>query len=97
MVTKRTATGLGKKRKNDVHMLPCFLLLGRPCRAIINRAVFCQVFQRVISRTGGPGLTVDQLLEGFKSPLLLLWGELDPWIRPAAADKIQVRGGNRVE
>lgn len=53
--------------------------------------MFCQVFQRVISRTGGPGLTVDQLLEGFKSPLLLLWGELDPWIRPAAADKIQVR------
>lgn len=36
-----------------------------------------------------PGLTVDELLEGFKSPLLLLWGELDPWIRPAAADKIQ--------
>ncbi|CAM9964464.1 unnamed protein product [Pylaiella littoralis] len=48
-----------------------------------------EVFQRVISRTGGPGLTVDGLLEGFKSPLLLLWGELDPWIRPAAADKIQ--------
>lgn len=34
-------------------------------------------------------MTVDGLLEGFKSPLLLLWGELDPWIRPAAADKIQ--------
>lgn len=49
-----------------------------------------QVFQRVISRTGGPGITVDDLLDGFKSPLLLLWGELDPWIRPAAADKIQV-------
>ncbi|CBN74406.1 Predicted hydrolases or acyltransferases (alpha/beta hydrolase superfamily) [Ectocarpus siliculosus] len=48
-----------------------------------------EVFQRVISRTGGPGLTVDELLEGFTSPLLLLWGELDPWIRPAAADKIQ--------
>ena len=45
----------------------------------------------MISRTGGPGLTVDDLLEDFKSPLLLLWGELDPWIRPAAADKIQVR------
>lgn len=41
-------------------------------------------------RTGGPGLTVDDLLDGYKSPLLLLWGELDPWIRPAAADKIQV-------
>ena len=22
-------------------------------------------------------------------PLLLLWGELDPWITPASADKIQ--------
>lgn len=53
----------------------------------------CQVFQRVISRTGGPGLTVDELLENFSNPLLLLWGELDPWIRPAAADKIQVRFG----
>lgn len=49
-----------------------------------------QVFQRVIMRTGAPGLTVDDLLDGYKSPLLLLWGDLDPWIRPAAADKIQV-------
>eukprot|EP00904_Undaria_pinnatifida_P005704 jgi/Undpi1/2263/HiC_scaffold_13.g05649.m1 len=48
-----------------------------------------EVFQRVILRTGGPGITVDDLLDGFKSPMLLLWGELDPWIRPAAADKIQ--------
>ncbi|CAM9301271.1 unnamed protein product [Ascophyllum nodosum] len=48
-----------------------------------------EVFQRIIMRTGGPGLTVDDLLEGYESPLLLLWGELDPWIRPAAADKIQ--------
>ncbi len=23
------------------------------------------------------------------TPLLLLWGKLDPWIRPAAADRIQ--------
>lgn len=38
-------------------------------------------------------MTVDDLLEGFKSPLLLLWGNLDPWIRPTAADKIQVNCG----
>ncbi|CAM9611118.1 unnamed protein product [Ectocarpus sp. 12 AP-2014] len=56
-----------------------------------------EVFRRVISRTGGPGLTVDELLEGFTSPLLLLWGELDPWIRPAAADKIQARRENAHE
>ncbi len=58
-----------------------------------NSKFVFQVFQRVISRTGGPGLTVDELLENFSNPLLLLWGELDPWIRPAAADKIQVGFG----
>lgn len=62
-----------------------------------GRSFSLQVFQRVISRTGGPGLTVDELLEGFTSPLLLLWGELDPWIRPAAADKIQARTENAHE
>lgn len=29
------------------------------------------------------------LLEQLKVPLLLLWGDKDPWITPAAADKIQ--------
>eukprot|EP00850_Spirogloea_muscicola_P014431 SM000103S09523 [mRNA] locus=s103:470030:473187:- [translate_table: standard] len=32
---------------------------------------------------------VDALLSRTKAPVLLLWGELDPWITPAKADRIQ--------
>jgi len=64
-----------------------------------------EVFYRVIARNGnGPPKTVDELLETLQVPLLLLWGQMDPWIRPQAADKIQalfpkalrvnVNGGN---
>ena len=35
------------------------------------------------------GVFIDDLLPKLQSPLVLLWGESDPWIRPAAADKIQ--------
>eukprot|EP01041_Mallomonas_annulata_P000802 gene802-1561_t len=49
-----------------------------------------EVFFRVISKNGnGPPLYVDDLLATLKVPLLLLWGEKDPWIRPQAADRIQ--------
>lgn len=49
-----------------------------------------EVFYRVIVKNGnGPPKQVDDLLEVLRMPLLLLWGESDPWIRPAAADKIQ--------
>lgn len=52
-----------------------------------------EVFYRVISRNGsGPKAYIDDLLPKLTAasvPLLLLWGEQDPWIRPAAADKIQ--------
>ena len=58
-----------------------------------------EVFYRVVSKNGnGPSIYVDDLLndlidfnkkKGRVLPLLLLWGESDPWIRPAAADKIQ--------
>lgn len=52
-----------------------------------------EVFYRVISRNGsGPKAAIDDLLPKLTEasvPLLLLWGEQDPWIRPAAADKIQ--------
>lgn len=49
-----------------------------------------EVFYRVIKKNGnGPPVFVDDLLQTVKVPLLLLWGERDPWIRPAAADKIQ--------
>ena len=50
-----------------------------------------EVFYRVITKNGGgPGVCIDDLLQQMNGcPLLLCWGEEDPWIRPAAADKIQ--------
>ena len=51
-----------------------------------------EVFYRVIAKNGsGPSVYVDDLLAklGGGKPLLLAWGESDPWIRPQAADKIQ--------
>lgn len=48
-----------------------------------------EVFYRVITKNGaGPSVTVDDCLETLECPLLLCWGELDPWIRSAAADKM---------
>ena len=49
-----------------------------------------EVFYRVIKKNGnGPPVFIDDLLKTVTVPLLLLWGEKDPWIRPTAADKIQ--------
>jgi len=49
-----------------------------------------EVFYRVINKNGnGPSIFFDDLLEKLECPLLLCWGEYDPWIRPMAADKIQ--------
>jgi pimeloyl-ACP methyl ester carboxylesterase len=49
-----------------------------------------EVFYRVITKNGsGPRVYVDDLLEQVDVPILLCWGEYDPWIRPEAADKIQ--------
>jgi len=54
-----------------------------------------EVFYRVITKNSGggddgkPTLYVDDLLAQAQCPLLLCWGEEDPWIRPAAADRIQ--------
>ena len=45
-----------------------------------------EVFYRVIKKNGsGPAVYIDDLLAVLKVPLLLLWGEQDPWIRPKAA------------
>jgi pimeloyl-ACP methyl ester carboxylesterase len=49
-----------------------------------------EVFYRVITKNGnGPQIYVDDLLEKVEAPILLCWGEHDPWIRPQAADRIQ--------
>ena len=42
-----------------------------------------EVFYRVIAKNGnGPPVFMDDLLQTLKVPLLLLWGDKDPWIRP---------------
>lgn len=48
-----------------------------------------EVFYRVITKTAGASVTVDDCLETLECPLLLCWGEYDPWIRSAAADRMQ--------
>lgn len=50
-----------------------------------------EVFYRVITKTGsGKQPYVDHILKELDTvPVLLAWGESDPWIRSAAADKIQ--------
>lgn len=59
-----------------------------------------EVFYRVITKNGaGPQLYVDDILEKLECPVLLAWGESDPWIRPAAADRMErlharFHGGN---
>ena len=50
-----------------------------------------EIFYRIVSRNAlEPSTTIDALLARLDPALqlLLLWGEHDPWIRPAAADKI---------
>jgi pimeloyl-ACP methyl ester carboxylesterase len=55
-----------------------------------NHPNAAEVFFRVISKnSNGSAVYVDDVLEKLECPLLLCWGELDPWIRPEAADKIQ--------
>ena len=49
-----------------------------------------EVFYRVITKNGsGPQAFVDDIIKELECPILLAWGEKDPWIRPAAADKMQ--------
>lgn len=49
-----------------------------------------EVFYRIVSRNGrGGSVPVDTLLGDLKVPLLLLWGELDPWIVKATGDRVQ--------
>ena len=49
-----------------------------------------QVFYRIISRNSkGGAVPIDKLLERLEVPLLLLWGEKDPWIVSAMGDKVQ--------
>jgi len=50
-----------------------------------------EVFYRIVSKTASSKVYLDDLLAELApaTELLLLWGESDPWIRPATADRIQ--------
>ena len=49
-----------------------------------------EVFYRIVSRNGsGPPTYVDGLVDALEVPLLLLWGEQDPWIVSATGDRLQ--------
>jgi pimeloyl-ACP methyl ester carboxylesterase len=49
-----------------------------------------EVFYRIVSRNGrGGAYPVDELIDQLRVPLLLLWGEKDPWVVSAMGDKAQ--------
>lgn len=53
-----------------------------------------EVFYRIVSRNNeagppSPEVAVDTLLGQLRAPLLLCWGESDPWIVSATADRIE--------
>ena len=49
-----------------------------------------EVFYRIVSRNSRGGtVCVDEWLDRLQVPLLLLWGELDPWIVKATGDRFQ--------
>jgi pimeloyl-ACP methyl ester carboxylesterase len=55
-----------------------------------------EVFYQIVSKSVRRTTYIDDLLPRLNGrPLLLCWGEFDPWIRPTAADKIQDLYGNQ--
>ena len=50
-----------------------------------------QVFQKVFQARGLKGKPIDELFEELQSPLLLLWGDSDPWLRNAKAKQDKFR------
>lgn len=58
------------------------LSISQPAASSANAP---EVFRRIIT---GSGISINRLLRRTQAPLLLLWGDQDPWIRPASADKV---------
>jgi len=50
-----------------------------------------QVFQKVFQARGLKGKPIDELFQDLQSPLLLLWGDNDPWLRNAKAKQEKFR------
>ncbi len=50
-----------------------------------------KVFQKVFQARGLKGKPIDELFQELQSPLLLLWGDGDPWLRNAKAKQQKFR------
>tara|TARA_B100000029_G_scaffold513285_1_gene612328 strand:- start:944 stop:1891 length:948 start_codon:yes stop_codon:yes gene_type:complete len=50
-----------------------------------------QVFQKVFQARGLKGKPIDELFKDLQAPLLLLWGDKDPWLRNAKAKQDKFR------
>jgi len=50
-----------------------------------------QVFQKVFQARGLKGKPIDELFQDLQAPLLLLWGDSDPWLRNAKAKQDKFR------
>ncbi|WP_269621937.1 alpha/beta fold hydrolase [Prochlorococcus marinus] len=50
-----------------------------------------QVFRKVFQARGLKGKPIDELFKDLQSPLLLLWGSSDPWLRNAKAKQEKFR------
>ena len=50
-----------------------------------------EVFRKVFQARGLKGKPIDELFKELQSPLLLLWGDSDPWLRNAKAKQEKFR------
>ncbi len=50
-----------------------------------------QVFRKVFQARGLKGKPIDELFKDLQAPLLLLWGDRDPWLRNAKAKQDKFR------
>ena len=50
-----------------------------------------QVFRKVFQARGLKGKPIDELFQDLQAPLLLLWGDSDPWLRNAKAKQDKFR------
>ncbi|KAL7545826.1 hypothetical protein ACHAWF_009176 [Thalassiosira exigua] len=55
-----------------------------------QHSMAAEVFQRMVSQHGQrPQAYLDDILEDVECPVLLAWGDRDPWIKTAVADEIE--------
>ncbi len=59
-------------------------------RPSLDQGAF-KVFQKVFQARGLKGKPIDELFQDLKAPLLLLWGNSDPWLRDPKAKQEKFR------